>query len=53
MKWEEIIKIECEKICEYVKAESEKTGKDLGQEAVLDWIDKYAVQFREDYGNGY
>jgi len=29
--------------------ESEKAGKDLGQDAVLDWIKKYAKKFRKEY----
>ena len=27
--------------------ESEKANRDLGEEAVKDWIEKYAVEFRE------
>lgn len=26
---------------------SEKHGRDLGEEAVKDWVDKYAADFRE------
>lgn len=29
--------------------ESEKAGRDLGSEAVLDWIRKYASVFRENW----
>ena len=31
--------------------ESEKAGKDLGVEAVIDWIKKYADAFSEDYND--
>lgn len=31
--------------------ESEKAGKDLGVDAVIDWIKKYADAFSEDYYN--
>ena len=30
--------------------ESEKAGRDLGQEAVLDWIRRYAALFRKAHG---
>lgn len=29
--------------------ESEKAGRDLGNEAVKDWIDKHAAEFREKW----
>jgi hypothetical protein len=29
--------------------ESEKAGRDLGDEAVFDWVQRYAVSFREAY----
>ncbi len=29
--------------------ESEKVGRDLGQEAVFDWIERYAEAFRRHY----
>ncbi len=29
--------------------ESEKVGRDLGQEAVFDWIERYAEAFRRYY----
>lgn len=31
--------------------ESEKAGKCLGDSAVLDWIKKYAKEFRENWNN--
>jgi hypothetical protein len=33
----------------YKWIESEKAGRDLGNEAIIDWIHKYAAQFRESY----
>ena len=31
--------------------ESEKAGRDLGEDAVFDWIRQHAVSFREAYGS--
>ena len=31
--------------------ESEKAGRDLGEEAVFDWIRRHAVAFRAAYGS--
>lgn len=33
----------------YKWIESEKAGCDLGNIAIMDWIKKYAKQFREEY----
>lgn len=30
--------------------ESEKAGRDLGEEAAMDWIHRYAATFREAHG---
>ena len=30
--------------------ESEKANRDLGEEAVKDWIEKHAAEFRERWG---
>lgn len=30
--------------------ESEKAGRDLGEEAAMDWIHRYAAAFREAHG---
>lgn len=38
---------QCNEICIHKWIESEKAGHDLGQDAVRDWINKYAKQFRE------
>ena len=34
------------KIIKYKKIMSEKAGKDLGDRAVMEWIDKFAARFR-------
>lgn len=52
MKSEDIIRIECEKIREYIRNECEKAGRDVGEEAAKEWIEKNAAQFRKQYGNG-
>lgn len=39
--------IQIEEIQRHKWIESEKAGRDLGQEAVLDWIHRYAASFRE------
>lgn len=31
--------------------ESEKAGRDLGEDAVFDWVRRYAVSFRAAYGS--
>jgi hypothetical protein len=31
--------------------ESEKAGRDLGYDAIMDWIRKYAKLYREEYIN--
>ena len=42
---------EKEEMERYKWIESEKAGHDLGNEAIIDWIHKYAAQFRETYNN--
>ena len=37
-----------EEIMKYKWLESEKAGRDLGKEAILDWIDKYAGGWRRE-----
>jgi hypothetical protein len=41
----EIIQMETEEINRHKWIESEKAGRDLGDQAVLDWIEKYSDQF--------
>jgi len=45
--WEEIHRIQIREILKHKWIMSEKQGRDLGEEAVKDWIDKYAPDFRE------
>ena len=41
-----IISMEIEEILRHKYIMSEKAGRDMGEEAVLDWIEKYAESFR-------
>lgn len=37
---------QCQEIQRHKWIESEKVGRDLGSEAIMDWIAKYAGKFR-------
>lgn len=39
--------LQLQEIARHKWIESEKAGRDLGQEAMLDWIHRYAASFRE------
>jgi hypothetical protein len=43
----DILRIELEEILKHKWIESEKDGYDLGDQAVWDWVKKYAQEFRE------
>jgi hypothetical protein len=43
----DILRIELEEILKHKWIESEKAGYDLGDQAVWDWVKKYAQEFRE------
>ncbi|ROQ92094.1 hypothetical protein [Desulfosoma caldarium] len=43
------IHLQLQEILKHKWIESEKAGRDLGQEAVFDWIEKYAEGFRRHY----
>ncbi|MBI5607129.1 MAG: hypothetical protein HY879_27675 [Deltaproteobacteria bacterium] len=43
----EILHKELEEILKHKWIESEKAGYDLGDQAVWDWVQKYAHEFRE------
>lgn len=43
-------KIEIERF-KYI--ESQKAGKDLGEDAVREWVNKYAAQYRKEYNEVY
>ena len=47
LSWEEILQIQIREILKHKWIMSEKEGRDLGEEAVRDWIDKHAAAFRE------
>jgi len=49
---EEINQIQISEILKHKWIMSEKEGRDLGEEAVKDWVDKYAPAFREYFGRG-
>lgn len=48
---EDINRLQIEKILRHKWLISEKHGRDLGEEAVKDWIDKHASDFREYWEN--
>jgi len=43
------LKIQAQEIDRHKWIESEKAGRDLGTEAVIDWIVKYADRFSDQY----
>jgi len=43
----DFLKAEIEEMKKHKWIESEKAGRDLGTTAIKDWINKYAVIFRE------
>jgi len=45
----EYLKIQAREIERHKWIESEKAGRDLGMEAVIDWIVKYADRFSDQY----
>ena len=45
--WEEINRIQIGEILKHKWIKSEEHGRDLGEEAVKDWIDNHAAAFRE------
>lgn len=47
--FQEYIRLQLLEIQKHKWIESEKVGRDLGQEAVFDWIDTYAEAFRRYY----
>jgi hypothetical protein len=49
MDLEEYLKLQNSEIERHKWIESEKAGKDLGLEAVIDWILNYADQFSDHY----
>ena len=44
-----MLRMQREEIERYKWIESEKSGRDLGRQAALDWISKYAAKWREWY----
>ena len=48
-----MLDLQREEIARYKWIESEKVGYDLGRAAALDWVKKYAAQWREWYNQEY
>ena len=44
--WEMIHYLQLQEILKHKWIESEKAGVDLGNQAVMEWIEKYAADFR-------
>lgn len=49
MDLDEYLKVQAREIERHKWIESEKAGRDLGVEAVIDWIMKYADRFSDQY----
>ncbi|MEJ5347993.1 MAG: hypothetical protein WHS46_04810 [Desulfosoma sp.] len=47
--FEDYIRLQLQEIQKHKWIESEKAGRDLGQDAVFDWIEQYAEDFRRYY----
>jgi|APSaa5957512576_1039674.scaffolds.fasta_scaffold185294_1 hypothetical protein len=47
LSWEEIHWIQIEEILKHKWIKSEECGRDLGDEAVKDWVVRHAAAFRE------
>lgn len=45
----EFLKDECAEIERYKWVQSEKAHRDLGNDCCLEWIEKYAKQYREQW----
>ena len=45
----EFLKAEIEEMLKYKYIESEKACCDIGDNALIDWICKYAIKFREEW----
>jgi hypothetical protein len=46
MKWREYTRLQLDEMLRHKWIMSEKAGRDLGQSALLDWIEKHAAAFR-------
>ncbi len=40
---------QAEEAKKYKWIESQKAGRDLGEQAVIDWVQKYAAKYRQEY----
>lgn len=50
-KFKQFLSDECSEMRKYKWIESEKAGYDLGNEAIQDWIKKYAASYRNWWVN--
>jgi hypothetical protein len=46
VKWQEYARLEREEMQRHKWIASEKAGRDLGQAALMEWIEKHAAAFR-------
>ena len=49
LSWEEINRKQIREILKHKWLLSEKEGRDLGEEAVADWVEKHAAAFRDHH----
>lgn len=47
METKELIDSQLDEMAKHKWIESEKAGYDLGEQALLDWVDKYSDQFKK------
>lgn len=47
--YDKFIKDQLEEMKKHKWIESEKVGYDLGQDAIMDWVEKYAAAFRFEW----
>ena len=48
MNTKKLVSRQLEEMAKHKWIESEKAGRDLGEQAMLDWIDKYLEKFQEE-----
>lgn len=44
-----LFKNQAEEAMKYKWIQSQKAGRDLGEEAVVEWVNKYAKEYRQEY----
>jgi len=48
METKELITIQLDEMAKHKWIESEKAGYDLGEQAMLDWVEKYSDSFKKN-----